>query len=238
MKYLSCLVLLTLISCGSGDLKKDYDPALTYTGSGVEQFFLPELPLWANFSSPGKCFKKNSIHYLDFIKLKQAYQLQYPEFLELQAQYNERLENYFRSSAIKFLKPVEQSSFFTNTLEQVRGGVKSFKLPKVTEVVVIWFESYSSDEIKKLAQSSEFDEKFPIIMSSCHSKQSLQQWLIQENLEGVGFGLITAEWLAAFDSDAKSSPGLKVYLQELLGSGIKIHHLNSKNKEMIEFILP
>jgi len=238
MKYLSYLLLLTLISCGSGNLKKEYDPSITYTGSGVEQFFLPELPLWANFSAPGQCFRKNSVHYLDFNKLKEVYQLQYPEFLELQAQYNERLENYFRSTAVKFLKPVEQSSFFTNTLEQVRGGVKSFKLPKVSEVVVIWLEAFSVDELKKLAQSKEFDEKYPILLSSCHSKQSLQQWLIQEHLDGVGFGLITAEWLAPYDSEAKPFPGFKIYLQNLLGADVKIYNLNSKNKEMVEFILP
>ncbi len=238
MKYLSCLLLLTLISCSSGDLKKDYDPSLAYTSSGVEQFFLPELPAWSNFSSAGGCFKKSSFHYLNFSKLKENYQLSYLESLELQAQYNERLENYFRASAIKFLKPIEQASFFTNTLEQVRGGVKSLKIPKVDQVAVIWIEAFTDQELKQFMKSSKFDEKYTVLLSSCQSKQSLQQWLVQENFDGIGFGLITAEWLSPFDKEMKPIPGLKIYLQELFGPEIKIEFLNSKNKEMIEFILP
>ena len=141
MKYLSCLVLLSLISCSGSSIKQTIDPNTGYRTSGVEQYFLPELPRWANFSAAGSCFKNSSFTYLNFPKIKEAYQLSYPEMVELQAQYNERLENYFRSTAVRFLKPVEEASFFSNTLEQVRGGVRSLKLPPVQEVEVIWLES-------------------------------------------------------------------------------------------------
>jgi hypothetical protein len=124
MRYLNFLVLLTLISCGSSETKKEFDPSFTYTTSGVEQFFLPELPAWANYSAPGACFKSRSFYYMDFKRLNDAYQLTYAQMVELQAQYNERLENYFRSIELRFVKPVEEASFFSNSLEQVRGGVR------------------------------------------------------------------------------------------------------------------
>jgi hypothetical protein len=238
MKYLRCLVLLTLISCGSSDLKKNIDTSTSYRTSGLEQFFLTELPQWANYSSDGKCTKNSSFIYLNFPKLMEAYQLNYLQMLELQAQYNERLENYFRSTAIHFLKPMEEASFFSNTLEQVRGGIRSFKLPQVKEVEVIWLESFSPEEIKKLAKVGRFDQKLPILFSSCHSKQSLTQWIAQEQLEDVGFYTLTAEWLSPYTSHFELKGGLKIELAQLLGEKVKVTVISSQNKITNELILP
>lgn len=220
MKFLNCLVLLALISCSSAPTRKDLE-ASGYRTSGVEQFFLPELPKWSNFSQSGQCFKSNSFHYLDFRKLKESYQLSYAQMTELQAQYNERLENYFRSTAVRFLKPMEEASFFSNTLEQVRGGVKSMKLPPVKEVEVIWLESYPAAELKKLSESPRFDERLPVLFSSCHSRQSLNQWLMQEHLDNAGFYLLTAEWLSPFNVKGELQPGLSLHLSELFGADVK-----------------
>lgn len=237
MRYLNFLVLLILISCGSSETKNGFDPSLSYRTSGVEQFFLPELPEWGNFSSAGACFKTSSFHYMNFKKLKEAYQLSYAQMIELQAQYNERLENYFRSTALRFLKPVEEASFFANTLEQVRAGVKSLKLPPVTEVEVIWLEAFTPAELKKIANSERFNEKLPILFSSCYSKQALTQWLMQEQLEEAGFYLLTAEWLSPYNSQTESQAGLKLDLAQLLGPNIKIT-LNTNNKKTPELVVP
>jgi len=238
MKFLSCLVLLTLISCGSNGVKKNLDASGSYRTSGVEQFFLPELPQWNNSSAAGGCFKSSSFIYLNFPKLKEAYQLNYQQMIELQAQYNERLENYFRSTAVRFLKPVEEASFFSNTLEQIRGGVRSFKLPPAKEVEVIWLESYSVEEIKKLAKADRFNEKVPILFSSCHSKQSLSQWIAQEQLEDAGFYTLTAEWMSPYTSGAELKAGLRIELAELLGKNFKIKMTSFQNKSTPELILP
>jgi hypothetical protein len=238
MRYLSFLVLLALTSCGSQSVKQDIDLNTGYRTSGVEQFFLAELPKWANFSAPGECFKTSSFTYFNFPKLKEAYSLNYQQMVELQAQYNERLENYYRSTAVRFLKPVEEASFFSNTLEQVRGGVRSLKLPPVKEVEVIWLESYSVEEIKKLAKADRFNERLPILFSSCHSKQSLNQWIASEQLEDVGFYTLTAEWLTPYQSNGEIRAGLKLELAELFGKNIKVVMNSSKNKPVTELLLP
>lgn len=237
MKYLSFLALLSLLSCGTSGPKQNIDPSTGYRTSGLEQFFLPELPEWANFSAPAGCFKKSSFTYLNFPKLKEAYQLSYLEMVELQAQYNERLENYFRSTAVRFLKPVEEASFFSNTLEQVRGGVRSLKLPPVKEVEVIWLESFTAKELKSLSQSERFNEKLPILFSSCHSKQSLNQWLAENHLEDSGFYLLTAEWLSPYNTLAEIKAGLHLELNELFGKNIKVTITSAKNKTATELLL-
>jgi hypothetical protein len=238
MKYLNFLLLLTLISCGSGELKNDFESSAGYRTSGVEQFMLPELPQWSNGSSSGDCFKVSSFHYLNFNKLKDVYQLNYSQMIELQAQYNERLENYFRSAAVRFLKPIEEASFFSNTLEQVRGGVKSLKLPDVKEVEILWLESYTPSEIKQMANSARFDENPVILFSSCHSRQSLNQWIHEQKLEDVGFYLVSAEWLSPYSSSNELKAGLHLELAELLNKDIKVNLLKSENRALTELILP
>lgn len=237
MKFLSFLVLATLISCSTGTARQDIDSG-PYRSSGVEQFFLAEVPNWANYSALGLCYKHSSVHYMDFSKLIETYQLTYPQMIELQAQYNERLENYFRSTTVRFLKPVEQASFFSNSLEQVRGGVKSLKLPLVKAVEILWLEGSTPADIKKLAAAGKFNERLPILFSSCHSRQSLNQWVIENSLEDVGFYLLSAEWLSPFSSKGVPFPGARLDIAELLGPDIKYSFLSTLNKQTTELAFP
>lgn len=229
MKYLNYLVLLTIISCGSGEVRQNIEEN-SYRTSGVEQFFLPEVPAWANFSARGACFKNRSFQYLDFSKLSVSYQLSYPEMVELQAQYNDRLESYFRSTTVRFLKPVEEASFFSNTLEQVRGGIRHLRIPNVPQVEVIMLDAYMLEkktaDIIKMAKAGRFDERLPILFSSCYSKQGLSQWLSEQNLDQVGFHIVSAEWLNPFGSDLTAKPGLQLELKKLLPTGTKVLFLS------------
>ncbi len=230
MKFLSFSLLLALISCSNGEVRQDISET-PYQTSGLEQYFLPELPAWANHSASGACFKKHSFHYLDFSKLGEVYNLKYPELVELQAQYNERLESYFRSTAVRFVKPVEEAAFFSNTLENVRGGVKSFKLPPaVMKVDIIWLDRYIAlnqiDQLKRMSEMGRFDERAPILFSSCMSKQDLNQWLMENNLDEVGFFSFTAEWLTPYGSDLKLRPGLQLEIKKLLNEKTEVRFVS------------
>lgn len=226
MRFSSCLVLLLLISCGSGEVKKNMEE-VTYQTSGVEQFFLPELPGWANYSSSGQCYKSSSFTYLDFNKVALSYELTYPQLLELQAQFNDRLETYFRSTTARFLKPVEQASFFSNTLEQVRGGVKQLKFPVVPELDVIWLDAFVAankiEDLKRMAAAGKFEERLPILFSGCLSRQDLSKWISEHNLDQIGFYLLSAEWLSPYTRELKTTPGLKVNLKALVDPKTKIN---------------
>lgn len=236
MKFLSFSLLLILISCSNGEVRQEVTDT-PYRTSGLEQFFLPELPKWANASASGQCFKKHSYQYLDFNKLASVYQLTYPELVELQAQYNERLEAYFRSTAVRFLKPVEEAAFFSNTLENVRGGVRHFKIPQVAAVDVIWLDRYIAldqvKELKKMNEMGRFDERLPVLFSSCLSKQDLNQWLIENNLDQVGFYTLTAEWLTPYGSDLTMKAGLQLEIKKLLNDNVKVKFISPS-----EILLP
>ncbi len=227
MRYLNFSLLLILISCSQGQVRENSEE-IAYRTSGVEQYFLPELPSWANHSATGQCFKKHSFQYLDFNKLGSVYGLKYPELLELQSQYNDRLESYFRSTAIRFVKPVEEASFFYNTLENIKGGVRKFKIPAtVKKVDVIWLDRYIGrnlvDEIKKMNDSGRFNETVPVLFSSCFSRQDLNQWLIENKLDQVGFFSLTAEWLSPFGPDLQMQPKLHIEIKKLIRPDVEVH---------------
>jgi hypothetical protein len=237
MKFLSFFLPLTLISCSSGTLRKEVQET-AYRTSGLEQYFLPELPYWANTSPPGQCFKKHSFQYLDFSKLAGTYQLTYPELIELQAQYNDRLETYFRSTALRFVKPIEEAAFFSNTLENVRGGVKTFKLPAgAQKVEIIWLDRFiflnQVNELKKMNDLGRFDERIPVLFTSCLSRQDLNRWLVENKLESVGFFSLTAEWLSPYGSDLHLKTGLQLEVKKLIGTQVDIRFISPS-----EILLP
>lgn len=240
MKCLKYLLPLMLISCTSS--RPVPVERIAYRTSGIEQVFLAEVPAWANFSPEGACVKSSSYHYLDFVRIAEAYQLTYPQLVELQGQYNERLEDYFRTTTARFLKPVEEASFFSNSLEQVRGGVKKFIIPEaVREVDVIWLEGFAQDnklpELVSKARANQLSERLPILFSSCLSKQALQLWVKENNLEDVGFYLLSAEWLNPYGSDLKLKAGLRVELDKILNANVKIYFISSGNKMTNELVL-
>lgn len=224
MRFLIYSLLLSLISCGSGEVKKNIDD-VTYQTSGVEKYFLAELPAWANFSQVGSCFKSSSFTYLDLPKVSGAFGLSYYEMLELQAQYNERIENYFRSTTARFLKPVEQAGIFSNTLEQVKGGVRQLRLPDARQVDLIWLDSFIQNnkmgELQKMVKEGKFYERLPVVVSTCLSRQELDKWVTESNFDQVGFYLISAEWFTPFNIQMEAEPGLRLNLKQIFKQDTK-----------------
>ncbi|HLW56086.1 MAG TPA: hypothetical protein VKY27_01800 [Bacteriovoracaceae bacterium] len=238
--FLNFFLLLSLISCSSPEKRTTNTPSLNqpYRTSGVEQYFLPELPGWANSSESGGCFKSNSFQYLDFAKVNANYQLTYSEIVELQAQYNKRREDYFRSTAYRFLKPVEEASFFNNTLQEVRGGVRLLQLPEVPVVDLIWLESFLQDEkglqiLTQMNASGKFDERPVILFSSCLSHMRLNQWVMESGLENVGFFLLSAEWLTPYSSDFTLKTGMKIELDKIIGHKTVINIIQPNKRHKI-----
>src|SRR5690606_28627436 len=150
-----------------------------------------------------------------------------------QAQYNKRLENYFRTVTVKFVKPMEEAAFFSNTLENVRGGVRSFKVPaEAKKVDIIWLDRYIAqdkiDEIHEMQKSGRFDERLPVIFSACLSQEDLNQGLVEYSLYNYSFYGITAEWLAPFGSDLGPKAAPQIEIQKLFGKDVKIEFIRPK----------
>lgn len=220
MKLIVYSLLLILISCG-GAPTKDYkvpSDITIYRGNGIEQFFLPELPKWGNRSQTGQCFRQFSVKYIDQEKLKLVHQLSYPEAIELQVQLNQKLEEYYENTVVKFLRPVEEAALFNNTLEQVKGGVKALKLPAVSQIELIWIDDYIMNnkeaDFIKWANSSQFTENLPVLVSLCKTSTELKKWAQARNVDSVGLYYAGYEWLSPFTKDQTMAPVERNYLND------------------------
>jgi hypothetical protein len=74
-----------------------------------------------------------------------------------------------------------------------------------------------------MAKSGKFDERLPIIFSACMSKQALSNWLSEQNLDQVGFYLLSAEWLSPYSSQLTLKPRLRIEVKKLVNREIKVN---------------
>jgi len=224
---------MTLVGCSSSPEKKEVSEA--YYSSGVEKFFLPEIPTWANFSTYGHCYKSDSILYLDFSKIKVEHGLNYKQMIELQALYHHKRMNYFEEVDKKFLKPVEELAFFANSLEQVKakdGLIKSYDSKKIN---IIWLESFlKNHEVNQLTSLIEEDRfiEFPtILFSSCRSRTNLENFLDSYDVDHESLILLGPEMLTSFNAEGEKKPALEVNLNQLFGDDTKFELFSVENKE-------
>jgi hypothetical protein len=71
------------------------------------------------------------------------------------------------------------------------------------------------------------------LFSSCLSKLDINQWLIENKLDNVGFLLLTAEWLTPFGEDLKMKTGLHLEIKKIIGPNVDVHFISP-----VEILLP
>ena len=220
MKLVYCSLLLLLIcSCSSGPSYTSPTAELsTYRTNGIEQFFLPESPRWMNRSTTAQCFRNVSVRFLDQAKLKEVHQLTYPQSIELQVQLNQKLEEYYKNTSQKFLRPVEEATLFANTLEQVKSGVKALNLPNVSQIELIWIDDYIQNnkeaDFIRWANSSQFTENLPVLVSLCKTSTELKKWAQDRNVDSIGLYYAGFEWMSPFTKEQALAPVERNYLTD------------------------
>ena len=81
------VILILLIFCTSS-CQSPYHAAEkkaineVYIASGAEQYFLPEMPNWANVSEVAECRLMDRIRFLDFSTLNKRYNLNFKKLIQ------------------------------------------------------------------------------------------------------------------------------------------------------------
>jgi hypothetical protein len=177
MNQFFSILLLFFISCTQTPVAQDPTPVnldRTFQTAGVEQFFLPELPTWRQYSQNGECYLNQTKVNLDFSRLHSTYQLTLNQLIELQVQFFERMNVVGKERKMSRLNPREEAQFFYETLEKVRAGVKRIKLPNDLQVKFVWKES-------KLPIKFNPND---VLVSLCSSTHEIEDWL-EKNYPGL-----------------------------------------------------
>lgn len=222
MKLLYLFFFIVFLNSCSHKLElAERHPESMYQGSGVEQFFLPELPLWANFSQNGRCQKSVPIRYLDFSKLSASYSLGYFDSVQLQVSFNKSLEGNRKDSKQDILFLKDEVYLFTNAYQKITGLAYEFTLPEFQRIHAVWIDLYLADQerinrLKRLMQTNSMGEGFPVFISSCLGDTELQAF-IDKNFSNSGVKKISAEFFTPYDRNLRLGNGFSFDLKEFFG---------------------
>ena len=236
MRLFYTISLLCLINCSY--TKTDgvkVDSGEIYLTSGAEQFFLAELPYWANFSSDGACFRSVPIRYLNFSALKENYNLSYDQMLHLQLMFNRRLNENLKSTGQSLMSPKDEAYVFYNMYQKVIGGSYDFLTPRFKKLSLIWIDPYLSDH-KKLVQvvtNEKVLNGFPVLVSECLTSFELEELARDLELDELGVRYFSAEMFSIFSIENKRVPYFHVDISEFF-KGKEIQVFSSKEPLAIE----
>ncbi len=224
-RYLFLFVLLSfLVSCGSGIVRnpnrnrKDID--LYYTSGGISQYYLPDMPAWANFSTIANCKRDYSIRYLNFNSLGKSFDFDYSKLIQMQGMINERLREHRSNTNSDVILPKDQDVIFYDVIERIRGGVVSFRAPDFNIVHLVWIDEFNRSpedltELQKLLDDKDFVTGYPVFVSHCLSQKEMEGFIEANNLENRNIFLISAEFFNPYAEDLSFRPGFYLNFNKL-----------------------
>ena len=204
------LLLVLLAGCSSSSTEPFPEQASRpFQTGGHEQFFLAELPHWANGSVRGNCARSLSVRYLDFSALERVHGLNFKQSLELQAQFNLKWRRRFVGQKLLSLTPQEEASMFLETLAQVKAGLQEFRFPASPKINLVWWESIVNMPKLKNSWMNVLNQGHPVVLVSvCDDSDTIESWLEKEKLDGAGFFVFGAEVLTPARPDKTPGFGL------------------------------
>lgn len=217
MKYL--LISILLLSCSTSEEEqfRRRNIGEYFTGSGVVQYFLPDLPSWANTVGSVSCRRQNNIRFFNFEKLQSSFGFSYEQLIQFQMAFNiSRLEN----DSGNIMSLTQEERLFYSVSERVQAGIVPFNLPKYKSINLVVIDSYadaSNDEpLKKLLQSQKFLSGYPIFVSLCYNDKNIRRYIEKLDFKGK-FEVLPLSAFSPYSAEfvLQTSPAL--YLVDFFG---------------------
>lgn len=217
---LSLLFSILFVNCSTTDERVNITSGLdnVYISSGVEQYFLGNLPHWINFSSWAKCRRNESIRYMNYEILKKSYALTYDQMVHMQHMWNRKLYAYKRSGGQGNLPLKDESFVFNNVYAQVIGGSYVFSAPKFNQVSLVWIDPFieNKKKLKQILRSDDVLSGHPVIISHCLSSYAAESLLQELELEDLGIKIIPAEMFSLFDKNIQMGYEFQIDVSQIM----------------------
>ncbi len=225
------LIFLFVVSCSSLEGDKDFkrlDLNEYYQDAGVNRYFLPALPLWANFSEGGRCQKSRPMVYLDISALKKGQSLSYEKSIQLQYLFNLSRDERMTETKVKALPPQEEEKLFFDSLQKIQSGFLPFLRPKFERLHLIWLDPILGDasklkELHKLMKGNLMSQGQPVFVSLCLGRLELEAFLERNSLSDARIRLIPMELFSVFDSEGEKKPFFQLKMNSLFDTKQKLH---------------
>lgn len=209
-----------------------------YQNSGVIQYFLSELPAWANTYPDGGCHRDVSIRYFNMKSLRESYRYTYSDSLQFQYLYNQLIFEKARGSSLSELRPQDEELIFFEASNRIQSGFYPFKKPEFERVSLIWIDPILSDAktLRTLLARSDVMLGHPVLISNCFSSEEITAWLAKNKIENANYRFIPSEMFSAYDSESRLMASLHIDVEKLFNQNQKIFFFvpKSKNPESIQ----
>lgn len=228
---ISGLVLLSACSSGS----KPRDVGQYYTSTGVEKYFLSDLPAWANYSVSAGCYRTSGIRYFDIDALMKSYSLSYDAATQIQATFNEEYLTLKKQPGITIGLKEEEIIFFKAS-DKVNSKINFFEAPTFKQVHLIWLDEAlkgkkQEDKLRSFLQSSVHDSGFPVLISACLTKSE-----IEAKFPSVALKAISAEMFSIYDTNGVKQPSIHIELDSFFKPEQKLIFYSQEAKKSLDNI--
>ncbi len=222
MKIIIGFMLLTLIGCADTGLKprtvEDY-----YTSSGVEKYFLTDLPTWANFDQRGSCYRSSTLRYFDLNALMKSYSINYSQAVQVQATFNEETALYKGNNLTHVTTLKEDELLFYKVSEKVFSKLIFFDPPTYKRVNLVLLDEILNDtkkekKLKAFLSSKVMDEGVPLLVSFCLTRAE-----VEKRYPDLNAKMITAEMFSVFTKTGDKEPRFQIDLSEFFTPTQKIY---------------
>lgn len=205
---------------------------------GTEQYYLADLPSWANFSTVASCNRKTPIRYLNFNNLRKSYSLKYEQLVQFQYMLNRKFQSYKKSTGKEQLFLKDESYIFYNVYQQIVGGGKDFLVPKYHRIHLVWIDPSLRDKdmekrLKKLMRSSKMELGHPVFISTCLSALELENYIVKNDYQKLGVKGISQEMFAPFNIKGSSVGEFRLHFDLLMPGKQLVLFANWFPKEFI-----
>ncbi|MBF0297921.1 MAG: hypothetical protein HQK51_04335 [Oligoflexia bacterium] len=180
------------------------NPGDYYLRSGIQEYYLPGLPDWANFSSAGQCRRKHSTYYFDLKKISQSFNFDYKQSVQFQLSFNKYLADYHTKFSMKKLNIKDEEIVFYTTKDHITYGNLPFKIPSYKRVNLIWIDETINNSTKlksltKLMNSDEIGSGHPVFISLCLFNDEVDSFISGKEFKDTDIRIISHELFSIYN---------------------------------------
>ena len=198
-----------IFSSCSSTVTKDYkrrNMGEYYRGIGVVQYFLADLPSWANFSSEGNCHRESPVRYIHLKNVRESFSLSYEEGIQFQLMFNELLTKRMKESQAEVIPFKDEEKLFFTVLDKIKAGIRNFNKPRYKVSNILWIDSMligkkEERKIKRLIASERFSNGHPIFLSLCMNRVEMRKSLNKLGVNIPAMKLISYEMFNPYDKN-------------------------------------
>jgi hypothetical protein len=204
------LILVNACAHTKGMIPRDVEDY--YVSTGVERYFLPAIPGWANFSQTGGCFRSSGLKYLNIDSLMKSYSLSYFEALQVQANFNEEYISTVKSQSKEVLTLKEDETLFFRASEKVGSKIYFTDLPTFKRINLVWLDEIRGDKakeakLKSFLTSPVNDEGIPVLISACMTRAEIEKMIPEAHYKSI-----SAELFTTFNESGVTVPNMHIEL--------------------------